>query len=215
MSYSLKNHTPQFTQYKDKNYEASAAYDLWEHEEKFLKVGKNRAVLLAGEPGVGKSNAAKYIASLTGNRTLRIKASTLEDADDIGIILSVLKPSTVIVDDIDRASQPGSFLDELDQMRLSTQFIIATCNYTNDLDPAVRRRFDRVLVVDKLDPAVVKRIRKCAPVEAQESLLKLPVVYVMRYLDCLETVGEVEAATELEHLIQVHKDIKKSWESRL
>ena len=177
-------------------------------QKKFLTLGKQRAILLYGEPGTGKSCAAKEIGVAIGKR-----AVLLQSLSNAKKTLNFLQPNTVVIDDLDRSDDPEKILQCLDALSSTAKLVIATVNYKDRLDPAVLRRFAEVIPYSGLDSTTIQRIRRQAPPDCVERLLQLPVVYVSRYFDALESLGEKEALHELSSIEGIRSSVAAKWKT--
>jgi hypothetical protein len=127
--------------------------------------GVPRTYLFAGAPGTGKSTMALRFAQATSGRALRIDASVVTElgALDLDLIVTGLRPSFVVVDDLDRAEDLEESLSVL--FTVLTEFkskhpkvtIVLTANDPSELDAALIRpgRVDEI--VDFLPPDEAER----------------------------------------------------------
>jgi SpoVK/Ycf46/Vps4 family AAA+-type ATPase len=141
----------------------------------------SKAVLFVGPPGVGKSLSAKYLA-----RELNLPLLTLDLSAVMSSFLGRTGTNIRNVFDFAKTSSCVLFLDELDSIakkrddnaevgelkRLVTvllqemdnwpsdNLIVAATNHEDLLDPAVWRRFDRVISFDLPDEAQIFEIIK-------------------------------------------------------
>lgn len=123
---------------------------LSSRHRKFLKDGIHRCYLCLGPPGTGKSTFAVKFGQKFEGRTVKIDASSLHlmAIKDFGYLLDVLKPNTLVVDDMDRApvEDVGArilFLMERLKGTHPKTAIILTVNDTTKLDAALLRS-DRI-----------------------------------------------------------------------
>lgn len=131
--------------------------------------GVPRTYLFAGAPGTGKSTMAlrfaQAVSTTTSGRALRIDASVVTElgALDLDLIVTGLRPSFVVVDDLDRAEDLEESLSTL--FTVLTEFkskhprvtIVLTANDPSELDAALTRpgRVDEI--VDFLPPDEAER----------------------------------------------------------
>ncbi len=123
---------------------------LSERHRKFLKDGVHRCYLCYGPPGTGKSTFAVKFGLEFEGRSVKVDASSLNllSVKDFGYILDVLKPNTLIVDDMDRApvEEIGArilFLMERLKNCYPKTAVILTVNDPTRLDSALLRS-DRI-----------------------------------------------------------------------
>lgn len=123
---------------------------LTSRHRKFLKDGIHRCYLCLGPPGTGKSTFAVRFGQQFEGRTVKIDASSLHmmSVKDFGYLLNVLKPNTLIVDDMDRAPMEDVsarilFLMERLKGSHPKTAIILTVNDSTKLDSALLRS-DRI-----------------------------------------------------------------------
>lgn len=197
----------------DETRASTTALDLWYRQEKFLKAGHRRSVLLVGEPNTGKSNIVRHIAALAGGYTLRIDARDVDQAQSIGHLVQFLCPDAVILDDLDRCSNPGGVIAQLDDIMRHTQLVLVTVNKLKQpkpgettaikgLDPAAVRRFDDVRVITSLDDAVLDAMLDGIPKAVADRLRVLPIGYIDKFKRSMEVLGYEQAALELDELIE-------------
>lgn len=179
-------------------YESRAAADLFEEISPFLRKGHPRSVLLHGEPGTGKSHVMRHVSRLAGGLSLRLDARDLDRLDSISSVIKLMRPSAVLIDDLDRIDRPDAILSEIEIVRGSSGLLMVSVNRLAGLDPAVLRprRFDKVIHLETLDPGVIEAlIGPDVPVEVRERLRALPVAYIGEFHLCREVLG-IEAALE-------------------
>jgi hypothetical protein len=194
----------------DETRASRTAVELWERLGKFIAAGERQSLLLVGEPNTGKSNIVRHIAELAGGYTLRLGAREVGDARSIGSLCHFLRPDALIIDDLDRAQEPGAVLDKLDEMLRYCRLVLITANRmeTPDnaaapikgLDPAVVRRVDVLRVIDKLDDEVLDGLLAGVPTEAAERLRKLPIGYVDKFRTRVRVLGMEQAVVEIGEL---------------
>lgn len=174
---------------------------VWKHQRPFLEKGFRRALLLHGEPGVGKTNIARYISRKAGGRILRFQSRDMGNMSHIKQIIKLLSPDAVIIDDLDRAKDPKSILDDFEDIRSSSRLFIVTVNTVSKLDPAVIRRFDDDLEIKSLDQEVLDSLMLGVPEDAQRVLRGMPVTYISQYRQAYDTLGVDLAKEVLQRLV--------------
>lgn len=178
------------------------AEDIWTRQRAFLDAGYPCFVLLAGEPGTGKSNVARYVAQRAGGLRLRVPARDLENMRSLGRLVRFLQPSAVVVDDLCRAPNKEGTLAVIDELTRSTKLLIVTVNRIDLLDPAVIRRADDNYTVDKLDDDVLASMLRDVPEHVAGKLRELPIKYIAQYRREVAVFGHERAEVELDALVR-------------
>ncbi len=196
----------------DETRASRTAVELWELLQVFIEAGERQSLLLVGEPNTGKSNIVRHIAELAGGYTLRLGARDVSDARSIGSLCHFLRPDALIIDDLDRAQEPGAVLDKLDEMLRHCRLVLITANRmeTPDnaaspikgLDPAVVRRVDHLRIIYKLDDEVLDGLLAGVPAEAADRLRKLPIGYIDKFRTRVRVLGMERAVAEIGELEQ-------------
>lgn len=117
--------------------------------------GLNRSILLHGLPGTGKTTMGARLADKLGGPLFALPPSVYGKSEDArGALLeicSIIRPSVLLLDDLDRISDPVRLLSFMEmanrfQKRL---LVVATANDITKLPDALRRpgRFDRQILV--------------------------------------------------------------------
>jgi nucleoside-triphosphatase THEP1 len=186
---------------KEEVFESAMAYDILERIKKFNDKGHNRAIMLLGEPGTGKTSIMKFIANKLNLFTLRVNSGELNTINPRDIVRAVelLQPNLLMIDDFDRFEHAHSMLTELEQVSKSVKIFMVTCNSTENLDDAVLRpgRFDEIVNVDEIDPNIVEKMLGDVPKELAEILKSWPVAYIAEFHKRREVLGAEEAMKEL------------------
>jgi len=185
----------------DETLPSRTADQLWERQEKFIKAGYRRSVLVWGEPGTGKSHLIRHMTSRAGGRSLRLRAQELQNLDRLGNLLRFLKPSGVLIDDFDRIKEADGILEEMDEILTNADLLLVTVNHLNKLDAAAIRRFDDIEQIQKLDDGVLDRLLAGISEDMVKVLRDLPITYIQRYRAMHHVLGESEARVELTKLL--------------
>jgi hypothetical protein len=193
---------------------SATAEQIWLRQEPYLAKGYMCSVLLVGEPGTGKSNIIRHVANRAGGHRLRIRARDLEHLRSLGQLVGFLRPDGVLIDDLDRAKDPGGILDELDELLTAASLLLVTANNVSKLDAAVVRRFDDVDVIDSLDDGVVDQLLEGAEEEVEARLRELPVRYIHQYKRAVAVVGPEAAALEVDDLVRRRALVRRISEAQ-
>lgn len=202
--------------------QSSLADELYARMKEFLDGGYNRSVFVLGEPGVGKSELLKYVASLHGGFQLRLKLSDLGSISgtDLTRIVEVLRPDSLVVDDFDRfvmgkgswnaedkaSKKAAEMLDPIEQINSIVPLFMVSANFSEQITEAMLRpgRFDEPVTITELDPEIYKRLLPDAPAKVIKELkrVKAPVAYVQELRKRVEVLGYKKAATEMKDLMR-------------
>lgn len=201
--------------------------ELHERLEKFRGV-TNRSVFVVGEPGTGKSCLLRYVAHKYGGCSLRIKLSEMprptQDDDGFGAqdmlnLVRLLKPSVLMIDDLDRLVMgtdeynsnretvaAGQMLGPLETLNTLVPVLMASANFSENISEALLRpgRFDEILVIIELDPEIYEQMLPGIPAKILKKLKqkRVPVAYLVELKKRVEVLGWEVAAKEMESLMQ-------------
>ncbi len=161
---------------------------LWDNTIGFLQRGEEalerfgvplkRGVLLLGEPGNGKTMAARWLFTESSKHNLAWRTVTAEDYDTArchgaaGDLFHLDRPGIILFDDFDTSLRnreefgpdrdQSTFLSELDgiHVRRGVVYLFTSNARLQDLDPAFRRpgRIDRIIHFRKPEPDLRKRL---------------------------------------------------------
>lgn len=195
----------------DNIYPSKVAEKIFERISSFLSHELNRSFMLLGEPGTGKSAALSYISKKLNLKTLRISVSDMSSisAFDMSILVSLLKPEVLIVDDFDRIDMPDHFLTELEQISQNIKVFLVSVNDTSMLSQAMLRpgRIDDIIDFVTLESEIHdKLIGDEVPDEIKDRLKKLPIAYIADFEKRKKVLGVETAIIEVE---QLEKRIKE------
>lgn len=187
---------------QDNVHESKIAHDIIDRSKAFLDKGYNRSIMLYGIPGTGKSSAMRFVAKEFGKYSLRINVGDLDflSSEDMILAIELLKPSTLMIDDFDRAINPSKFLTELEEFNNHVQLLMVSVNHIENLDDAVIRpgRFDDIVEVNMLDEAIVNKfIGDGIPDAIKNRLRRLPIAYVVEFHKRREVLGLERALGEV------------------
>ena len=175
--------------------------EIWEKQEKFIKRGKRRAVLIFGEPGTGKSHIIRHITDRAGGHRLRIRARDLESLRSLGSLIDFLRPSGVMIDDLDRAKEAEGIVEEFDEIKVKAKLFLVSVNVVKKLDPAVVRRFDDSYHIEKLDDEALDKMLEGIDPDIAAKLRELPITYIDKYREAHDVLGAEDAKKELDGLV--------------
>lgn len=175
--------------------------DIWEKQERFIKCGYRRAVLIFGEPGTGKSHIIRHVTDRAGGHRLRIRARDLESLRSLGSLIDFLQPSGVMIDDLDRAKEAEGIVEEFDEIKAKAKLFLVSVNVIRKLDPAVVRRFDDSYHIEKLDDEVLDRLLEGIDPDVASRLRELPVTYIDKYREAHDALGSEDAKDEIDGLV--------------
>lgn len=179
----------------DETAPSKLARDIYEDVKAFNLAGHNRSYMIEGPPGSGKSVAARQTAELRGGFSLYVPAPLI-DSDEVESFINLLQPKTIICDDLCRHTG-YALLTALEKMKKACPLFIATANYPEKLDPAVRRpgRFDKIFHLAKLDDDAVALMLPGVPLGIAKQLAQLPAAYINEFKIVREVHG-MEAALQ-------------------
>ena len=133
----------------DRKYEGVLS-SLGDCFEKYKEKGIRRSVLFQGEPGTGKSTLAFNIADQISKRTVVLTHSFIHNIHEQlwKILMSLIRPDMIIVDDIDRISHVmENHLSLFEDHYCDVPLILMTSNHYMNLPDAFRRpgRIDQII----------------------------------------------------------------------
>ena len=164
--------------------ESERAKRVLDRVQRRLGSSPSTSILVAGEPGTGKSSLIRWVASQLGGRQIRIPAQVLSNSNAWLPLVNLLRPSTLVVDDLDHSTgDVSNLLTNLEELRDFVKVIMASANEVKELHPAVVRpgRFDEIYTPEGADPSVVEKLIVGLDSDTKDRLLKLPIAYVVEY----------------------------------
>lgn len=186
--------------------------ELHEWCAKFRRANVPRSVLLYGPPGSGKSTAMRYVARLAGGFSLRLDCARIVRVGEanLGHLLTLLRPNTVLLDDLDRGNT-SEILSAIDMIRESCRLLLASVNDLSKLDPAVVRvgRFDKLAELTTMDQGVLDSLLGDMAPDVRNRLAALPVAYVDEFAMRSRILGVESAIADVEELAARAADIEK------
>lgn len=173
---------------------------------RFRARGKLRSELLWSVPGSGKSVAVRSVARALGGRSLSLAAHDVTSWSGAPALIRALRPTVVIVHDIDKAQGLDYVLTEIEQLRRSA-ILLATCNDPDAISAEVSRpeRFDRIRQAPRAlrelgmpDEWLLANFITGPGTDA--TVLDLPIVYALEYGVRHEVLGLQAANDSVEEL---------------
>ena len=147
------------------------------------------------------------LACRLGGFSLRF-SSTGWGVESLQKAVKILRPKILIIDDICRSST-DNMLDAIESIKKTVPLIAASANYTDKLDPALRRpgRFDRSVLVTHLDGDTLDSMTSGIDERDLDRLSQLPAAFVTEYILTHRIEGPDEAAAILPILEQLAEEI--------
>ena len=137
---------------------------------RFQERGLNRASLLYGKPGTGKTTFAAAVSQHLDGRLLIIEARSLnrimESGFELGKLVTIVSPRVILFDDLDRVEGLDQLFGEIERLnrvkRSQEILILASVNNLKKLPSALRRegRFDEKLKFMEPDVDLRRKILK-------------------------------------------------------
>jgi hypothetical protein len=184
------------------HFPSKTAERIFERAQRFHEAGFTRSYLLFGKPGAGKSHIMRAVAHLAGGFSLRIEAAELAGTRTATAAIDILKPSAVVIDDIDRLESPSKILGPLERLADVTKLVLASANHEEKLDFAGLRpgRFDQLWHIDALDEEIHARLVGDVEKEISDRLRALPVAYIHEFHKRTKALGRDQALREIDDL---------------
>lgn len=152
----------------------------WEMKERLYKEGlhPSRSLLMGGPPGVGKTLAAKWLASKLDMPLLTLDLASVmssylgKTGNNIKAVLNYASsfPCVLLLDEFDAIAKKRDDATDVGELKRlvtvllqaidewpNTSVLIAATNHSELLDPAAWRRFDRVIDFEYPTQDLIKR----------------------------------------------------------
>lgn len=152
----------------------------WDKKEQLMDNGlyPSRSLLMGGPPGVGKTLAAKWLASKLDLPLLTLDLASVmssflgKTGNNIRAVLEYARsfPCVLLLDEFDSIAKKRDDISDVGELKRlvtvllqaidewpHTSILVAATNHGDLLDPAVWRRFDRVINFDYPDKELIER----------------------------------------------------------
>jgi SpoVK/Ycf46/Vps4 family AAA+-type ATPase len=171
-----------------------------------------RSVMLYGPPGTGKSTLARTLIKNLGFRSFRIRVEDIDSLENSTLFeaINIFEPDAIILDDFDRSFNQSALLETLEFFQHHVKLVIATVNDKDKLDEALLRpgRFDELILVDKMDDAVIKHTLGDY-VDEYEHVKMWPIAFVVEYVKRRRFMDPAEAQESMIELANRVKRLEK------
>lgn len=185
-------------------YNSNTADNLYDYISKSMEAKLPRAVMLCGEPGAGKSCVASTLLKRLDLQTLIVKDFTKVGYETILATVKLLNIDAILIDDFDHANVGDNslMLGFLENIRKDVKIILATVNSTQKFHKALVRpgRFDKIMLVNKLDESVVKNLLGKDLVEYFDRVKDWPIAYVNEFVLSMRLEGYEKSSAIIEDL---------------
>jgi hypothetical protein len=179
------------------------ALDVVRNQEKYIAHSVNRAIMLVGRPGTGKTTMAKSIVSQLKLKSLTVDCTIIDKLklSDVIKLTRLLKPGAVILDDYDKLSSQKN-LNFLHTIRTLARLVIYTVNDATKFDESVVRpeRIDEIVIVERLDKNTVLSILGEEYADCYETVADWPIMYIKEYMIRCTVLGKEDAKSSLKEL---------------
>lgn len=179
---------------------------LWVDLEQMIAEGHNRAVLLYGEAGTGKSYVIRDVIKKAGGRSVRIEFDQAKDLTDVDGLVEFLKPSALAIDDLDYAKDQSAIFSKFERLKRTCPLMLVSVNDVTKLTAASLRpgRFDTLYPIHALDEEVYRDMLSGISLSEEEfqRVAALPVAYISEFAKQAETWGVPYAVHNLGELEQ-------------
>lgn len=171
--------------------------------QKYCKKNINRSIMLYGPPGTGKSTMARKVIADLNMRSLRIRVEDISDFSNsiLKDAISLFKPDAIILDDFDRVENQSSLFEMLEYFEKTVKVIFATVNDKSRLDVALLRpgRFDELILIDRLDDEVVKKVLGDYQ-DAFQQVKNWPIIFIEEYVKRRRVLSKAETEKSIAEL---------------
>lgn len=184
---------------------SAASEAIWDEVERMHKHDINRAILLYGESGTGKSYIIRDVIHRAGGRSLRIEFDMVNYLKDVDELIRFLQPSALAIDDLDHSSNQSSIFNKFERIKAVCKLMLVSVNDIEKLNPASLRpgRFDRLIEINRLDEGVYDRMLAGIQLTEEQSarVREMPAAYISEFVTLANICGTdiaIEALSELE-----------------
>jgi hypothetical protein len=171
-----------------------------------------RSVMFYGPPGTGKSTLARALISNLNLKSFRIRVEDVSTIENHIVFeaINIFKPDAIIFDDFDRTYSQEQCLETLEFFRKHVKLVVATVNDKNKLDAAILRpgRFDELVLVDKMDEIVVKKVLGDY-VDGFDDVKNWPIAFIQEYVKRRRFMSKAEASQSTVELARRVRELSR------
>jgi hypothetical protein len=138
--------------------------------KKFQNKGLNRASLLCGPPGTGKTTFAAEVAQTLGGRLLVLESGPINKVVSYGVrfedIIEVVRPTVILLDDLDRVDRLTDLFGQVERLNRADRswniLVLGSVNDLSKIPEPLRRpgRFDEIVLFSLPDEDLRRKILK-------------------------------------------------------
>lgn len=176
-----------------REYDSKMADDLYDYVKKSMERKLPRAIMLCGEAGAGKTVVANTLLKRLNLQTLIVKDFNKVGYETVIAVIKLLNIEALLIDDFDHANigDNSLMLGFLENVRNNLKVIIATVNSTQKFHKALVRpgRFDKIILANKLDEPVVKKLLGEDLLEYFDRIKEWPIAYINEFVLGMQLEG--------------------------
>lgn len=198
-------------------HESEMATTISKNLSRAFEVNESRSLMLYGPPGTGKSTLARTIIKTLNLRSFRLRVEDIELLEPTTIfeIVNTFKPDAIILDDFDRCRNSELLLEAIEYFHRNVKLVIATVNDQNRLSQALLRpgRFDELIVVDKMDDAVIRTILGPENEELFNDVHEWPVSFIHELNKRCKFMSKNDAVASITELAKRVNKLRNKFDS--